>query len=86
MKISSSPDKTTVNSCNPDTLSLKPILYTHYIYNICTKLTTKAKGMLHGKLAILLFTEIVPLYNFSFHLLMVFAELYVKIYTDKMLR
>lgn len=49
-------------------LSLKPISYTHYIYIICTKSTTKAKGMLYGRLEILLFTEILPLCNFSFHL------------------
>lgn len=63
-------------------LSLKPISYVHYIYNICTKPTTEAKGMLYGKLEILLFTEILPLCNFSFHFLMVFADLYVKMDTQ----
>lgn len=49
-------------------LSLKPISYAHYIYIICTKSTTKAKGMLYVRLQILWFTEVLPLGNFSFHL------------------
>lgn len=42
----------------------------------------KPKRMLYGKLDILLFTEILPLCNLSFHLLMVFADLCGKMYTQ----